>query len=218
MVCLWHARPVDRPPLASARLATVQCREPASFPSRVSGRLGSSARDRCCQRTIRHTTHHQDLPEKVTIVRRRHPFEGKSLAVLQATHRHGRLYLLLILPDGSKSLIPADWTDVAPTVQPPCSVSSKQIASLGSLEDLFHARAVVDALLGRLIPTQNEEANSAVTKEGVLAAKSDSLRPTAQGNLRMGNAGERTQGSRDRNSRKAHRPRIRRHPQSGGKS
>ena len=123
----------------------------------------------------------------------------------------------MILPDGSKSLIPADWTGVAP-VQPPCSVSSKQIASLGSLEDLFHARAVVDALLGRLTPTQNEEANSAVAKEGVLAAKSDSVRPAAPGNLRMGNTRERTQGPRDRNPRKAHRPRGRRQPHPGGKS
>src|SRR5215469_10001950 len=169
------------------------------------------------RRTIRHTTHHQDLPEKVTIVRRRHPFEGKSLAVLQATHRHGRLYLLLILPDGSKSLIPADWTDVALAERPPGSVPSTQIASLGSLEDLFHARAVVDALLNRLSSTQKQEANSATTKEGVLAAKSDSLRPAAQGNLRMGNTRERTQVSRHRNPRKAHRARRRRQPHPGGK-
>src|SRR5215831_5731766 len=69
------------------------------------------------RRTLRHTTHHQDLPERVTIVRQRHPFEGKSLAVLQATHRHGRLYFLLILPDGSKSLIPA----AGPALRP-CSL------------------------------------------------------------------------------------------------
>ena len=54
------------------------------------------------------------------------------------------------------------------------------------MEDWFHARAVVDALLNRLRATQKQEANSATTKEGVLAAKSDSLRPAAQGNLRMG--------------------------------
>ena len=155
----------------------------------------------------------------MTIVRARHPFEGKSLTVLGTIHRHGRLHLLLILPDGSKSLIPADWTDLSSLAQPQRDLSAHTAATLGFLEDLFHARAVVDALLARLARPESEEANSTtVTKEGILAAKSESLRPSAQGNLRLGNPGERTQGSRDRNPRKAHRPRGRRQPRSGGKS
>src|SRR5438034_4763654 len=161
--------------------------------------------ERCALRNVRHTTHHQDLPERVTIVRAGHPFEGKSLAVLRAIHRHGRLYLLLILPDGSKSLIPADWTDIAPTVQPLGAIAAEQTATFGSLEALLHARSVVDALLGRLAQPESEEANSTVNKEGVLAAKSESLRPSAQGNLCLGNPGKRTEDSRDRNPRKAHR-------------
>ena len=169
-----------------------------------------------CRRTLRHTTHHQDLPKRVTIVRARHPFEGKSLAVLGTIHRHSRLHLVLILPDGSKSLIPADWTDIAPTAQPQVSVPSNQTATLGSREDLFHARAVVDALLGRLARPKSEEADPTVTKEGILAAKPETLRLPAQGNLRMGNTGKRTQGSRDRNPRQAHHPRSHRH--RGGKS
>jgi hypothetical protein len=170
-----------------------------------------------CQRTLRHTTHHQDLPERVTIVRACHPFEGQSLAVLGAIHRHGRLYLLLILPDGSKSLIPADWTDVAPTVQPHGAVTSNQTATLGSWEDLFHVRAIVDALLGRLAHPEGE-ANSTAKKESVLAAKSESLRPSARGNLHVGNAGAPTQGSGDRNPHQANCPRSRRQPHPGGKS
>ena len=170
------------------------------------------------RRTLRHTTHQQDLPETVTIVRARHPFEGKSLTVLGTIHRYRRLHLLLILPDGSKSLIPADWTDLPSLAQPERALSAHTTATLGSLEDLFHARAVVDALLGRLARPESEKPNSAGTKEGLLAAKSESLRPSAQGNLRLGNPGERTQGSRGRNPRKAHRPRGRRQPRSGGKS
>jgi hypothetical protein len=128
-----------------------------------------------------------------------------------------RLYLLLILPDGSKSLIPADWTDVAPTVQPHGAVTSNQTATLGSWEDLFHIRAIVDALLGHLAHPEGE-ANFTAKKESVLAAKSESLRPSARGNLHVGNAGARTQGSRDRNPHKANCPRSRRQSHPGGKS
>jgi hypothetical protein len=47
------------------------------------------------------------------------------------------------LPDGSKSLIPADWTDFAPTVQPLGAIAAKQTATFGSLEALLHASAVL---------------------------------------------------------------------------
>src|SRR5215469_14966735 len=170
------------------------------------------------QGNVRHTTHHQDLPERVRITRGRRPFEGKSLAVLRAIHRHGRLYLLLILPDGSRSLIPADWTDFVPTEPPRAAVLTNQTATLGSLEALIHASALVDALLGRLAEPRSAEADSTAEKEGVLAETSESLRPAAQRHLRLGNSGERTQDSRDRNPRTAHRPSGRRPPQAGGKS
>src|SRR5256884_4376155 len=109
---------------------------------------------------VRHTTYHQDLPERVTIVRPRHPFEGKSLAVVGAMHRKGRLTLTLIFPDGTKSLIPADWTDLAPTGPPRGVIGAKQIATRDSLEALIHASALVDALLGRLAETRSEEHTS----------------------------------------------------------
>ncbi len=48
----------------------------------------------------------------VVVTRRRHPLEGQSLRELGRMRRHGRLELLLVLPDGSKSLIPAAWTDL----------------------------------------------------------------------------------------------------------
>jgi len=167
---------------------------------------------------VRHTTYHQDLPERVTIVRPRHPFEGKSLAVVGAMHRKGRLTLTLILPDGTKSLIPADWTDLAPTGPPRGVIGAKQIATRDSLEALIHASALVDALLGRLAETQSEEADSAAEKEGILAEPSESLRRSAQRSLCMGNPGERTQDSRDRNPCTTHRPGGGTSPQPGGKS
>ena len=59
--------------------------------------------------------------------------------------RHGKLDLLLVLPDGSKSLIPAAWTDLEPRDQ-----ESDQPQAIGSIRDLLHVRTVVDGLLGRL--------------------------------------------------------------------
>jgi len=59
--------------------------------------------------------------------------------------RHGKLDLLLVLPDGSKSLIPAAWTDLEPRTE-----GSEQPEALGSVRDLLQARTVVDALLRRL--------------------------------------------------------------------
>ncbi len=127
------------------------------------------------------------------------------------------MHLVLILPDGSKSHIPADWTDFASAAQPPHAVSP-QTATLGSLEDLLHACAVVDALLSRLAAPESENASSAAKEEGILATKSESLRPSSQRNLRVGNIGERPEDSRDRTPRTAHRQRSRRQPQPGGKS
>jgi len=49
----------------------------------------------------------------VRITRPRHPFEGQLLAVLGSMRRHGARELLVVLPDGSKRLVPASWTDAA---------------------------------------------------------------------------------------------------------
>ena len=49
------------------------------------------------------------------ITRVRHPLQGRSLRVLGGMRRHGVVELLLVLPDGSKSLVPAAWTDAQPS-------------------------------------------------------------------------------------------------------
>src|SRR5690349_9052952 len=88
------------------------------------------------------------------------------IRLLGTLHRKGQTLLLLVLPDGSKSLIPAEWTDLASTAQP---LATFPKMTLGSLEDLLHARAVIDALLGRLAPATREDDHSPVTKESTLA-------------------------------------------------
>src|SRR5919199_1724812 len=96
------------------------------------------------RRTTRHTTHHQHLPERVTITRPHHPFEGQSLEVLRQARMPAGLQLLLILPDGSKSLIPADWTDFETPAGLPQGSSL-----VASLDDLLRLRVLTDALLRR---------------------------------------------------------------------
>src|SRR5262249_26142248 len=53
---------------------------------------------------------------------------------------------MLILPNGSRSLIPTEWTDLGASQQT-APASANLNLHLGSVGDLLHARAVVDALL-----------------------------------------------------------------------
>jgi hypothetical protein len=112
------------------------------------------------------------------------------------------MYLVLILPDGSKSMVPAEWTDFALPKQPERAPSADTAPTFGSLEDLLHARAVVDALLSRLAGVTNED----VTKESTVARKkSEPIRSSARRNLSLGKLARRTQDRRDRHSGTTHR-------------
>ncbi|MCP5113704.1 MAG: hypothetical protein GY953_22955 [bacterium] len=126
-------------------------------------------------------------------MRPHHPFEGQALDLLGWSHRNGRLHLLLILPDQSRSLIPAEWTDLKPppkirAAQPGDGAGHAQSPCLGSLAQLLQARVLVDALLCRLDssgnahhkpPTQEKpratvpelSADSAPARRGVGAAQ-----------------------------------------------
>ena len=61
--------------------------------------------------------------------------------------RHGRLDLILVLPDGSKSLVPASWTDLDPQITG--RPEPEPSGGLAPVSQLLRARAVVDALLAR---------------------------------------------------------------------
>src|SRR3954454_22921921 len=96
------------------------------------------------RRNPSHTTHLQRFPERVKITRPHHPFQGQSLEVLRQARMPDGLQFVLILPDGSKSLIPANWTDFN------CPSSVPESSPLiGSLDDLLRLRDVTDALLRR---------------------------------------------------------------------
>jgi len=83
----------------------------------------------------------------VCVRRQHHPLFGKSLRVYGWTHRHGRLELILVLPDGSKALLPASWTDLA--LEMVGVPEAEPSGSLASVSELLRARAVIDALLAR---------------------------------------------------------------------
>lgn len=78
----------------------------------------------------------------VRVTRGRHPLQGCVLPVLGRMRRHGRLELLLVLPDGSKSLLPAEWTDCGEAADAGTGEGEPVAATVGSLADLLHARAV----------------------------------------------------------------------------
>jgi hypothetical protein len=75
------------------------------------------------------------------------------LRVFGWMRKQGRLELCLVLPDGSKSLIPAAWTDIDADADPASGPET-----LGSLVDLLHARAVVDGLIHRAESGRPEDA------------------------------------------------------------
>jgi hypothetical protein len=107
----------------------------------------------------------------VTLTRRRHPFEGRSLQVLGRMRRHGAAELLVVLPDGSKRLIPAAWTDL----EQPAS-GDDAAATLGSVPDLLHASVLVSGLSARAADGREQAARQSPSKEdnrAACAAQSD---------------------------------------------
>ena len=62
------------------------------------------------------------------------------MRVLGRMHRHGALELLVVLPDGSKTLLPAVFTDAVADVD-------VVVATVGSIEDLEQLAVVVESLM-----------------------------------------------------------------------
>jgi hypothetical protein len=102
----------------------------------------------------------------VTLTRRRHPFEGRSLQVLGSMRRHGAAELLVVLPDGSKRLIPAAWTDL----EQPAGGGDDAAATLGSVSDLLRASVLVAGLRARAAGAQEQAARKSPSKEDNRAA------------------------------------------------
>src|SRR5215471_15379573 len=110
------------------------------------------------RRKTRQTTRLQDLPKTVVITRKQHPFEGQSLSVIHSIRRRGVRLVLVILPNGTRSLIPAAWAD---WITEPVSTPTSHISyDLGRLDDLLHLRRIINALLSR--PSETEPPASSI--------------------------------------------------------
>jgi len=102
----------------------------------------------------------------VIITRKCHAFEGHSLAVISSIRRRGVLLLLASLPDGSRSLIPAAWTDWQLKEASPTSIDDLP-RTLGAVTDLLQARTIIDALLDRLAESARHKESSHAIELGV---------------------------------------------------
>jgi hypothetical protein len=103
------------------------------------------------------------------------------------------LYFVLILPDGSKSLIPADWTDYS--AASPSQTEEKQL--IGSLEELLQLRFLADALLQRAATSATQFVSQ---QESHAATESELPRYPDSGDMPVGGTGRRAQATRNRNS------------------
>ena len=110
-----------------------------------------------------------ELPGTVVITRPRHPLAGRELRVLGGMRRHGRLELLLVLPDGSKRLIPAEWTSQHADGGAGRD-GTGSAGTLGSVADLLTASVLVSAFSGRDREEREQAAPKPPAKEDNRAA------------------------------------------------
>src|SRR5215510_8697618 len=103
----------------------------------------------------------------VRLTRPRHPFDGRPLPVLGSMLRHGAMELLVVLPDGSKRLIPAAWTDLEPA---PGGDGSDGPAALGAAADLLGLCVLVSGLSARGAGSGEQAARKSPCKEDDRAA------------------------------------------------
>lgn len=117
----------------------------------------------------------------VTITRCRHALDGQSLVVLGHFRRHGRLELLVVLGDGSKRLIPAEWTDHdQPDTTAAEGVCAAVPQTLGTTADLLVMCGLVSALLARRAGDGEQAARQSPSKEDFHAARTTQSAPTAR--------------------------------------
>jgi hypothetical protein len=112
------------------------------------------------------------LPATVVITQARHPLEGRDLRVLGWMRRLGRLELMLELPDGSKRLIPAEWTSQHDDPDP-----GPGTGTLGRTADLLGLSVLVSALWARTGGGREQAARNRLPRRMIVQPVQLSLLP-----------------------------------------
>jgi hypothetical protein len=118
------------------------------------------------------------LPGTVVITRPRDPLEGQVLTVLGRMRRHGAAELLVVLPDGSKRMIPQAWTDQGPDA---AGDDGGVAPALGGISDLLAASALVSALSASASASAEQAAWQSPCKEDSHAAHAAHAAQSAAG-------------------------------------
>jgi hypothetical protein len=145
----------------------------------------------------------------VIITRKCHAFEGHTLSVISSIRRRGVVLLLASLPDGSRALIPAAWTDwdaAGPMKGAPPTNFGDSPHVLGTLSDLLQARTIIDALLNRLAESVQPKESSHAIELGV--SRSTKSAP-ASIDRSMGSDRSGSPRRSNRDSLSSHRPHAR---------
>lgn len=106
---------------------------------------------------------------EVRVTRSRDVLEGQILPVTGRLRRHGRLELLVVLPDGTSRLIPQAWTDDGDGGGTGAAGGAAG-ATLGSVSDLLAACVLVAALGARAAGIREQAARKSPCKEDNRAA------------------------------------------------
>ena len=157
----------------------------------------------------------------MTITRERHAFEGQSLAVISSIRRRGVVFALVVLPDGSRSLIPANWTDwdIEQAKRIPADDAGDGSHDLGRLGDLLHLRKIIDALYDRHVESVPCKESSHAIESGLSRPARSSTGPLSSSLIGDG-VGPTRRSVADRgtgDSHTSHRPHALGQVDQGGK-
>jgi len=106
----------------------------------------------------------------VTVTRPRHPLVGRRLRVLGQMCKLGRDELLVELPDGSKTLMPAAWTDRDAAAMNEIAAVGEGTPVVAVPADLLHACGLVSDLRARAEVAQAQAASTSPCEEDEDAA------------------------------------------------